>query len=158
MIKLDEISKGLINCSFIFEITDYSYVENNKNLPTDANYYAPSFTKADRNAECTVDLYEEDETIIVRLPYLDKVSPYFPTRFDSKIYPGRYNVLGEDDEYFRIVVIPFTDMSNNPKDYYRMELRFDKGVMVSIGLLISHMDESYRVSEQILELYGKLLD
>ena len=158
MIKFEDISKGLINSSFIFEIEDYSFVENNMNLPTEANHYSPSFIKAENNAECTVDFYEEEEMIIVKLPYLDNVSPNFPTRFDSKIYSGRYNLLGEENDYFKIVVIPFVDMIKNPKDYYRMELRFYRGAMVSIGLLISYMDESYRVSEQILELSGKILE
>lgn len=150
--KLESISKGFLDGSFIFEVTSYSYIEGgyNSTPSINRNRCEETFCSID------TDFYEGDEIIVVRLENVDLEYATFPMRFDSKVYHERCNIIGEEYEDFRLLVVSLVDMTDNPMQSYRVEFRFDKGELVSIGIVYVDMTNTTHISETIFEMYGHI--
>ena len=55
-----------------------------------------------------------------------------------------------------MLVVSLVDMTDNPMQSYRIEFRFDKGELVSIGIVYVDMTNTYNISETIFEMYGHI--
>ena len=155
--KLESISKGFLDGSFIFEVTSYSYIEGGYNSM--GGDYNPTVNRnrcEETFCEINTDFYEGDGVIVVRLVNVDLEYATFPMRFDSKIYDEKCNIIGEENEDFRLLVVSLVDMTDNPMQSYRIEFRFDKGELVSIGIVYVDMTNTYNISETIFEMYGHI--
>ena len=155
-LTLETMSKGLLKGDFKFQVTDYSYVEKYMNTPMDGKYSIPLNYESDSNAICDVTMSDNTLTVVINDLQLER--GYYPQHFSSKVYPHRFNMSGEENDDFRMLIVPFADMTTNPRNNIRVEFIFDKGKLYSIGFNISEMDNNFHVNETELRLYGEIVE
>lgn len=154
-LSLETMSKGLLKGDFKFQVKDYSYVAKYMNTPMDGKYTIPLNYESDSNAICAVTMNNNTLTVVISGLQLER--GYCPKHFSSKLYPHRFNMSGENNDDFRMLIVPFADMTTNPRNNIRVEFIFDKGKLYSIGFNISEMDNNFHVNETELELYGEIM-
>lgn len=151
------MSKGLLKECFIFQVSDYSYVEKRMNTPMDNRYSIPVSYKKDCDATCDISMCDGILEIVINDIHIER--GYYPNFFRSKIYPHHFNMSGEKGDDFRMLIVPFEDMSsNNYRNNIRVEFIFNKDILYSVSFNISEMYDNFHVYETELTLYGKLKD
>lgn len=154
--SLETMSKGLLKGDFKFQVTNCCYVEKYMNTPMDGKYSIPLIFESESNAICDVTMSDNKLIIVIRDLQLER--GYFPQHFSSKVYPHRFNMLGKNNDDFRMLIVPFADMTTTPRNHIRAEFIFDKGKLDSIGFNISEMDDNFHVNETELRLYGEIVE
>ena len=157
LLTLEAMSNGILTESFIFQVSNYSYVEKRMNTPMDSSYFIPVSHEEYCDATCAISM--SDGALEITIEDLNLGRSYYPKSFRSKIYPHRFNMSGKKGDDFRMLIVPFEDMSsNNHQNNIRAEFIFDKEVLSSICFNVSVMDENYHVFETELRLYGNIIE
>ncbi len=157
VITLKSISNGLLCGDFSFQANEYTYVERGMSTPVESQYNILENQEREIDVTCHMSLI--DGTIVVEMPFIE-CSP-LPRRLCTKLYPGKYNLIGNEEDNFRILVIPFPDMDSfsfNTQINYRMELHFHEKELCCLAFTISTMDANFHMSEVIIHLYGYIID
>ncbi len=151
------VSRGLLHENFSFQGEEYTYVERGMDTPADNLYGLSTVEEKETNVVCQLSLV--DDIISVTIPYFGCGS--LPNMLYTKIYPEKYNLIGNEEDNFRILVIPFSDMDSfsfNTQINYRMELQFHEKELCCLAFTISTMDANFHVSEVIIHLYGYIIN
>lgn len=144
-----EITHGLIDHSIDFSIWSYVYTKKN-------GFSMPSIEESDATGYCSIEYYEEEQSILVCIDNMEFYWNEFPSRFSSKIDAKQCKIDGEINEEIRTVIIPFDDMAESTNDNYRIELMFKNKKLICITFWITKMEERFIGSTTQLCLIGEL--
>ena len=157
-----EITDGMINKDdlfkvagpdLIYDVSYYTYTVHVSN-PRDANYNPPTVQSSKTEGECHISYFDNKLLVDVRFPNFNWDA--FKPEFYSYIDPNKCKIEGEKGEKVRTVVIPFPDMSNYPKESYKIELMFENNNLISIILTESRLDSNFCGIIKSLQLIGHL--
>lgn len=158
-IDLKTITKGLLQCkeSFEFQADEYTFVSRAMDNPMQRKFNVDPIEQNSTDATCVVTL--KNNEISATINNLDiEADPYFPWHFSTKIEFPSFNIIGDEKEDFRMIIIPFRDMDKmSYKTHFRMEFHFYKGELSGLVFFISQSDDNYRYYESILHLYGQIV-
>ena len=158
IINLEVLTKGLLPIEAFLEfcVYEYSYIFRSMTGVHQSKYDVDPIETREVFASCSIST--ENNVLSVSLEGLNiDADPYYPTHFGTALDGSFPKISGNDDDEFRMLIIPFRDMDKYNQDaHFRMELLFFQGTLDTIKFSISRSDmATLTYSESILELRGK---
>ena len=151
-----EISDGIIDGDFYFQVSDYIFNVHNSNL-RDAYYNPPSIESSESEGACIIYYLENENAILADINLQNFDWNNFQPELMSKINPKECKIERDKNDEFWTVSIPFKDMNNLPYESYKMELMFEKNKLTNIFFIENKIDTHYGGTMKSLQLIGELI-
>lgn len=157
VINLEVLTKGLLPVEAFLEfyVHEYTYVFRSMTGVHQSQYDVDPIETREVSASCSISTVNNELSVTLDGLNID-ADPYYPKHFRTVLDGSYPKISGNDDDEFRMLVIPFRDMDRYNRDtHFRMELLFFQGKLDTIKFTISQSDmATLTYSESILELRG----